>query len=91
MPNYEFKNTETDEIFEKKMSYTELDKYLLDNPNHIRHHSGTPVLSDGMRMDTPGTGRADSTFQKYIIDRMAETIPGNTIRQSHKTKTPREW
>ena len=91
MPNYEFKNTETDEIFEKTMSYTVLDQYLLDNPTHIRHHSGTPVLSDGMRMDTPGTGRADSTFQKYIIDRMAETIPGNTIRQSHKTKTPREW
>lgn len=91
MPNYEFKNTDTGEIFEKKMSYTELDQYLLNNPNHIRHHSGTPVLSDGMRMNTPGTGKADSTFQKYIIDRIAETVPGNTIRQSHKTKTPREW
>lgn len=91
MPNYEFKNTDTGEIFEKKMSYTELDQYLLNHPNHIRHHSGTPVLSDGMRMNTPGTGKADSTFQKYIIDRIAETVPGNTIRQSHKTKTPREW
>ena len=91
MPNYEFKNTETNEIFEKRMSYTELDQYLLDNPTHIRHHSGTPVLSDGMRLSTPGTGKADSTFQKYIIDRIAETVPGNTIRQSHKTKTPREW
>ncbi len=91
MPNYEFKNTETGEIFEKTMSYKVLDQYLADNPTHIRHHSGTPVLSDGMRLNTPGTGKNDSTFQKYIIDRMAETIPGNTIRQSHKNKIPREW
>ena len=91
MPNYEFKNTETGEVFEKQMRISELDQYLIDNPTYIRHHSGTPVLSDGMRLSTPGTGKADSTFQKYIIDRIAETVPGNTIKQSHKTKTPREW
>ena len=91
MPNYEFKNTETGQIFEKRMSYTELDKYLTDNPTHIRHHSGVPGLGDGMRMSVPGVGKPDSTFQKYVIDRIAETVPGNTIRQSHKTKIPREW
>ena len=91
MPNYEFKNIETDEIFEKKMSYTELDQYLIDNPTHIRHHSGTPILSDGMRLNTPGTGKADSTFEKYVIGRMKEQVGQNTIKDGHKTKAPREW
>lgn len=91
MPNYEFKNTETNEIFEKSMSYKDLDQYLIDNPTHIRHHSGTPILSDGMRLNTPGTGKADSTFEKYVIGRMKENVAGNTIKDGHKTKAPREW
>jgi hypothetical protein len=41
-------------------------------------------------MDTPGTGKADSGFEKYVINRMKETIPGNTM-SGHKTKMPREW
>ena len=70
-----------------------LDQFLLDNPNLERYHSAQhlPVMSDGMRMDVPGIGRADSTFQKYVIDRIAETVPGNTLAKSHKTKLPREW
>jgi hypothetical protein len=90
IPNYEFKNTETGEIYEKRMSYVDLDQYLIDNTNHVRYHSSTPGLGDGMRMDTPGTGKPDSTFEKYIIQRMKETIPGNTMG-GHKTKSPREW
>ena len=93
MPNYDFRNKETGEIVEHTMSYTKLDQFLLDNPNLERYHSAQhlPVMSDGMRMDVPGIGRADSTFQKYVIDRIAETVPGNTIKKSHKSKTPREW
>ena len=91
MPNYEFKDTETNEIFEKSMSYKDLDQYLINNPTHIRHHSGTPILSDGMRLNTPGTGKADSTFEKYVIGRMKENVAGNTIKDGHKTKAPREW
>ena len=44
-----------------------------------------------MRMDTPGVGKADSTFEKYVINRMKESIPGNTIKRGHKTKMQREW
>jgi hypothetical protein len=43
-----------------------------------------------MRMDTPGVGKADSAFEKYVINRMKETIPGNTMG-GHKTKMQREW
>jgi hypothetical protein len=42
-------------------------------------------------MDTPGTGKADSTFEKYVINRIKETVPGNTVKSGHKTKMQREW
>ena len=32
-----------------------------------------------------------TTFEKYVIQRMKDTIPGNTIKGGHKTRTPREW
>ena len=35
VPTYEFKNTETDEVFEKFMKYEDKVKYLEDNP-HIK-------------------------------------------------------
>jgi hypothetical protein len=92
MPNYDMRNKETGEIAEYTMSYTKLKQFLLDNPNLEQYHSAgnLPVMSDGSRMSVPGIGKPDSTFEKYVINRMKETIPGNTMG-GHKTKTPREW
>ena len=93
MPRYDFMNKETGQVEEHTMSYTVLDQFKLDNPHLERHFTPENVvgLGDGMRMDTPGTGKVDSTFEKYVINRMKETIPGNTIKTGHKTKMPREW
>ena len=92
MPRYDFMNKETGQVEEHTMSYKDLDQFKVDNPHLERYFSPENVvgLGDGMRMDTPGTGKADSTFEKYIINRMKETIPGNTM-SGHKTKMPREW
>ena len=75
------------------MKIAELDEFKTKNPTLERYFDveGLAGLGDGMRMDTPGTGKADSTFEKYVINRMKETIPGNTIKTGHKTKMPREW
>ena len=93
MPTYDFMNSVTNEVEEHRMSYTELDDFLKNNPNLSRHHSpeNLPIFGDGMRMNTPGMGQPDSTFEKYVIGRMKETIPGNTIKDGHKTKGSREW
>jgi hypothetical protein len=93
MPRYDFMNTNTGEVEEHTMSYKDLDQFKVDNPHLERHFSAESlhVMSDGMRMSTPGTGQPDSTFEKYVIQRMADTIPGNTIKKGHKTKMPREW
>ena len=90
---YTFLNKNTNEIEEHTMRLAEYDKFKEDNPHLERYFSAENVvgLGDGMRMDTPGTGKADSTFEKYVINRMKETIPGNTIKSGHKSKMQREW
>jgi hypothetical protein len=43
------------------------------------------------RMNVPRTKTADSAFEKGVIQRIKDTVPGNTLHKSHKTKLPREW
>lgn len=93
VPTYTFKNIETNEVMDYKMSYTALEQFKLDNP-HLELHifsENLPVMSDGSRLSVPGMGRADSSFEKYVINPMKERIPNNTIKSGHKTKAPREW
>ena len=93
MPTYTFVNTNTKEVEEHRMSYTVLDQFKLDNP-HLEQHifaENFPVYSDGSRLSVPGMGKADSTFEKYVIIRIKESVPGNTIKSGHKTKMQREW
>jgi len=93
MPSYDFLNKNTGEVEEHRMSYTVLEQFKLDNP-HLEMHifaENLPVMSDGSRLSVPGMGRADSSFEKYVINPMKERIPNNTIKSGHKTKAPREW
>ena len=93
MPTYVFLNSDTNEIEEHIMRIAEYDTFKENNPHLERYFSpeGLASLGDGMRMNTPGTGKPDSTFEKYVIGRMKETIPGNTIKDGHKTRLSREW
>jgi len=90
---YDFYNKETQQVEEHKMSYTELDAFLEKNPHLIRHHSSEnfPIFSDGTRMSVPGIGQPIRAFEEGVINRIKQTVPGNTLAKSHKTKTPREW
>ena len=90
---YTFLNKNTGEIEEHTMRLSEYEAFKENNPHLQRYFSsdGIPGLGDGMRMDTPGTGKADSTFEKYVINRIKETVPGNTVKSGHKTKMQREW
>jgi len=93
MPTYTFVNKETNEREEHRMSYTVLDQFKVDNP-HLEQHiflENFPVYSDGSRLSVPGMGKADSTFEKYVINRIKEGVPKNTLKDGHKTKMSREW
>ena len=93
MPTYDFLNKETKQIEEHRMSYTVLDEFIQNNPHLQRYHSAEnlPVFGDVGRMSVPGTKTADSAFEKGVIQRIKDTVPGNTLHKSHKTKLHREW
>ena len=68
---YSFEDQETGEEFELQMSYEELKEFLANNPNvnqTFRMNLGDPV-----RM---GVQRPPSDFQKYVLGRVKEAVPG---------------
>lgn len=93
MPIYPFLNKNTGEVLEFVMSSSELDEFKNNNPHLERYFSPEtlPGLGDGIRMNVAGVGKPDSTFEKYVINRIKESVPGNTLKERHKTKMPREW
>ena len=81
MPTYEFKNTETDEVFEKFMKYEDKVKYLEDNP-HI-----TTYYSKGPNIDYDGGGsilKKAGDGWKEVQDRIKSGMPP---RDRHRIKT----
>jgi len=89
---YPFFNKNTGEVEEHTMRLSEYDKFKEDNPHLERYFSPENIvgLGDGQRMNVPGIGQAHMAFERGVIQRMKETIPGNTM-SGHKTKLPREW
>ena len=55
MPTYQFRNKETGEIIEERMSFTLLDKYKEDNPHLEQYHDSFPgVVGDaGIKNKVP--------------------------------------
>ena len=93
MPTYTFRNLNTGEIEEHVMRIAELDQFKENNPHLQRSFApeDLPVFGDANRMSVPGTKSHDSAFEKGIIQRIKEKVPGNTLAKSHKTKLSREW
>jgi len=82
MPTYEFKNTKTDEVFEKIMKYDDKVKYLEENP-HI-----TAYYSTGPKLDMDGgksvLSRAGDGW-KEVQSRIKSGLPPR-LRDNIKTK-----
>jgi hypothetical protein len=89
---YPFLNKNTGEVEEHTMRLAEYDEFKENNPHLPRYFGpdGIPGLGDGQRMSVPGIGQAHMAFETGVIQRMQETIPGNTM-SGHKTKRIREW
>lgn len=86
--NYEFLNLETNEIEAHSMKVAEYDGFVSANLHLSRYHSGPIAFGDAWRL---GITRPDSTFEKYVIQRIRDTVPGNQIKDNHKHVLPREW
>lgn len=83
-------NHTTGEIFDKTMKLAEYEQFKIDNPDITRYFTSeqnTP-LGDPVRL---GITKPDSTFQKYVIDRIKNGVAGNNLKNTQKISTPREW
>jgi hypothetical protein len=89
---YTFLNKNTGEIEEHTMRLAEYDEFKENNPHLERYFTpdGIPGLGDGQRMSVPGLAQPHAAFETGVIQRIKETVPGNTLA-GHKTKRPREW
>ena len=76
-PLYEFKNTDTEEVFERFMSIASREEYLKENPNI------TPVLSATPMMDPVAAGvrRPDNGF-KEVLQRVHNLTPGSQLNKT---------
>lgn len=90
---YDFLNKDTGGVETHTMSHTQLDEFKNQNPHLERFFSpdNLPGFGDAVRMSVPGTRTYDSAFEKGVIQRIKETVPGNTLAKTHKTKLGREW
>jgi hypothetical protein len=88
MPVYQFLNKETNELEDHTMSYTKLDEFKEQNAHLERYFAAEnlPVLGDGMRMNVPGISGGDPAFEHGVIERIKQTVPGNTLVKNHKTR-----
>jgi hypothetical protein len=64
-----------------------LEQFKLDNPNLELNifAENLPFMSDGVRMSVQGIAQPHPAFEHGVIERMKQTIPGNTM-SGHKTK-----
>ena len=74
MPTYEFRDKDTGETFEKRMSMLDLDKYKEDNPNLEQYHSTYPgLVADAAIKDKRPDGFKD------VLKSIKKANPGSTI------------
>ena len=62
MPTYTFRDKNTDEIFDKLMSWDARQKYLEENPN-LEVVMGAPAMGDSVRL---GIRRNDDGFKEVL-------------------------
>jgi hypothetical protein len=79
MPTYNFRNKETGEEFEKFMSISAREQYLLENPHVETMLSGAPVMMDPVRA---GVRKVDSGF-KEVLRKIHERTPGSQLNKTN--------
>lgn len=62
MPTYTFRNTKTNEIFDKLMSWDSRQGYLAENPD-LEVIMGSPAMGDSVRL---GVRRVDDGFREVL-------------------------
>ena len=76
MPYYDFKNKETGEIKEIKLSLSEFDQFLVDHPELERYFGDQQLnIGDPVRL---GLRKIDGGF-KEVLQKIHEKTPGSKM------------
>lgn len=63
MPTYEFIDNNTQEVFTKRMSVSDMETYLAENDNIKINYSSAPALADSVRL---GIRKPDQNFRDML-------------------------
>lgn len=74
MPTYTFRNKETEEVFDKIMSWKDREQYLADNPQLEPLIGGAPAMGDSVRL---GIRRPDDGFREVLSKISAANYKSN--------------
>lgn len=77
MPTYDFKDTNTGEVFTRLMKISEREQYLQDNP-HIETVLTAPNLIDPVRL---GVRKVDNGF-KEVLQKVHSKTPGSALNRT---------
>ena len=78
MPNYSIKDTNTDDIFEVSLKYSELESYLANNPHFKQVFVKFPATADPTRV---GVKRPDDGFRDVLKE----------VKSHHKRNVINDW
>jgi hypothetical protein len=78
LPNYTFKNTNTNETFDVSMRIAELDQYKLDNPHLSQLIVRAPSIGDAHRL---GRLKPDDGFRDVL----------RNVKHHHKKDNINTW
>lgn len=76
MPTYDFRDTNTGEVFTRLMKIAEKQQFLEDNP-HIEYIIGAPALGDPVRL---GVRKTDNGF-KEVLQKIHSKTPGSRLNK----------
>lgn len=80
MALYEFRNKETGETFEERMSWDQKVEFLNANPHLESIITSAPPIGDSVRL---GVTRTDQGF-KEVLQRIHEKTPGSQLNKTTK-------
>lgn len=86
MPNYTWKNKDTGEEHTNSMTMAEHDDYTKNNP-HLDQVLRNFTVVDPVNI---GVTKPPSDFQKYILGRVKEKMPGATAIANKRWDIPKE-
>lgn len=86
MPNYTFRNKNTDEEITVQMTMAEHDTYLDDKPDWEQIISVRPIV-DPVNI---GVTKPPADFQKYVLGRALAKTPGASAIANKRWHIPKE-